>query len=76
MHLFRNQLRQCECTESLPLGMPFEFKFDILSSITNQINKQYVDVSATSNFLLKNWKIQTCPNLAFSSEAPSRPQVI
>ena len=29
MHLFRNQLRQCECTESLPLGMPFEFKFDI-----------------------------------------------
>ena len=26
--------------------MPFEFKFDILSPITNQINKQYVDVSA------------------------------
>ena len=29
MLLFRNQLQQCVCTESLPLGKPFEFKFDI-----------------------------------------------
>ena len=38
--------------------MPFEFKFDIFNSITNQIIKQYVAVSKTSEhsyFLLQKF---------------------
>ena len=43
--------------------MPFEFKFDILSSITNQIIKQYVDVSGSfQTFLLSAPKISFAPN--------------
>ena len=45
--------------------MPFEFKFDILSSITNQINKQYVDVSAGfRTFLLSAPKFLSRSNVA------------
>ena len=51
--------------------MPFEFKFDILSSITNQIIKQYVAVSADfehSYFLLQNFfHPHSQPNESFLS---------